>query len=101
MSLYGVFDGHGGVKASRFASENLHKNLRDKILKGNNSMYSFQVSLQGFFKVFSGAKIRPHSQWNLGAFSPNFSEKKSQSSKKNFFLKIGISIQSAHTQATW
>ena len=46
MSLYGVFDGHGGVKASRFASENLHKNLRDKILKGNNSMYSFQVSLR-------------------------------------------------------
>ena len=38
MSLYGVFDGHGGVKASRFASENLHKNLRDKFSKGNDKL---------------------------------------------------------------
>ncbi|XP_053378531.1 integrin-linked kinase-associated serine/threonine phosphatase 2C-like [Mercenaria mercenaria] len=35
VSLYGVFDGHGGVRASRFASENLHKNLRDKFPKGD------------------------------------------------------------------
>jgi serine/threonine protein phosphatase PrpC len=30
-----VYDGHGGSRASRFASENLHKNLRDKFPKGN------------------------------------------------------------------
>ncbi|XP_052760071.1 integrin-linked kinase-associated serine/threonine phosphatase 2C-like [Mya arenaria] len=35
LSLYGVFDGHGGVRASRFASKNLHKNLRDKFPKGD------------------------------------------------------------------
>ncbi|XP_052213462.1 integrin-linked kinase-associated serine/threonine phosphatase 2C-like [Dreissena polymorpha] len=35
LSLYGIFDGHGGVRASRFASENLHKNLRDKFPKGD------------------------------------------------------------------
>ncbi|KAL4221038.1 hypothetical protein ACF0H5_019300 [Mactra antiquata] len=34
VSLYGVFDGHGGIRASRFASQNLHKNLRDKFPKG-------------------------------------------------------------------
>ena len=37
------------------------------------------------FFMFSGAEIRPHSQWNLGDFFPNF-----------FFLKIGISF-SQHT----
>lgn len=35
LSIYGVFDGHGGDRASRFASENLHKNLRDKFPKGD------------------------------------------------------------------
>ena len=48
------------------------------------------------FPVFSGAEIQPFTQWNLGDFFPNI-EKKSQSSKKIFFLKIGIFIQSTHT----
>ena len=74
-----MFDGHGGVKASRFASENLHKNLRDKILKGNNSMYSFQVSLQGFFRCSQGPKF------GHIPFSPIFQKKNHNLQKKNFF----------------
>ena len=42
--------------------------------------------------MFSGAKLRPHFQWNLGAFFPNFEKK----IPIFFLLKIGISIQS-HT----
>ena len=56
--------------------------------------------LQGFFSVFSQAKIQPYPHWNSGDFFP-ISQKKSQSSKKkNFFfsfLKIGIFIQSTST----
>ena len=56
----------------------------------------------GIFLVFSGAEIWPHSQWNLGDFFPNFEEKNLnlQKKKKFVFLKIGIFIQSPHTQAT-
>ena len=50
----------------------------------------------GIFFVFSGPKFGPISQWNLGNFFPNGAKKKSQSSK-NFFLNIGIFIQSVHT----
>ncbi|BFZ23567.1 hypothetical protein BsWGS_26606 [Bradybaena similaris] len=35
LALYAVFDGHGGSRASRFASEHLHNNLRDKFPKGD------------------------------------------------------------------
>ena len=35
LALYAVFDGHGGSRASRFASQYLHKILRDKFPKGN------------------------------------------------------------------
>ncbi|KAK0056772.1 integrin-linked kinase-associated serine/threonine phosphatase 2C [Biomphalaria pfeifferi] len=35
LALYAVFDGHGGVRASRFASQHLHNNLRDKFPKGD------------------------------------------------------------------
>ena len=41
LSVYGVFDGHVGLKASRFASENLHKFLQDKFPKGNNSCKTY------------------------------------------------------------
>ena len=30
------------------------------------------VTFQGFFWVFLGPKIRPHSQWNLGDFFSQF-----------------------------
>ena len=50
---------------------------------------------QGFFGVFSGAKMWPHSQWNLGAFFPIL--KKNPNLQKEFFLKIGIFIQSTNT----
>ncbi|XP_060553642.1 LOW QUALITY PROTEIN: integrin-linked kinase-associated serine/threonine phosphatase 2C-like, partial [Ruditapes philippinarum] len=43
VSLYGVFDGHGGVRASRFASENLHKNLRDKFPKGDITVVEKEI----------------------------------------------------------
>uniref|UniRef100_A0A0B6Z5U5 Integrin-linked kinase-associated serine/threonine phosphatase 2C n=2 Tax=Arion vulgaris TaxID=1028688 RepID=A0A0B6Z5U5_9EUPU len=33
LALYAVFDGHGGARASRFASQHLHNNLRDKFPK--------------------------------------------------------------------
>ena len=50
-----------------------------------------------FFRVFSGAKIRPHFQWNLGAFFPNF-EKKTifKKKKKKILRKLGFSF-SHHT----
>ena len=32
--FYGVYDGHNGNKASKFASENLHKYLADIFPKG-------------------------------------------------------------------
>ena len=32
--------------------------------------------IQGFFSGVSGAEIRPHSQWKLGDFFPNFDQKK-------------------------
>ncbi|XP_076451535.1 integrin-linked kinase-associated serine/threonine phosphatase 2C-like [Babylonia areolata] len=35
LALYAVFDGHGGSRASRFASQYLHKILRDKFPKGD------------------------------------------------------------------
>ncbi|RUS88689.1 hypothetical protein EGW08_003504 [Elysia chlorotica] len=35
LALYAVFDGHGGVRASRFASQHLHNNLRDRFPKGD------------------------------------------------------------------
>ncbi|KAK3589508.1 hypothetical protein CHS0354_041628 [Potamilus streckersoni] len=35
LSVFGVFDGHAGSRASRFASQNLHKYLRDKFVQGD------------------------------------------------------------------
>ncbi|XP_064599031.1 integrin-linked kinase-associated serine/threonine phosphatase 2C-like isoform X2 [Liolophura sinensis] len=37
LSLYAVMDGHGGKRASRFASESLPLNLREKFPKGDTS----------------------------------------------------------------
>ena len=60
----------------------------------------------GIFLVFSGAEIRPHSQWNLGDFFSQFWKKNPNLQKKKyfffifFFFKIGIFIQAPHTQAT-
>ena len=45
----------------------------------------FLMRCQGFFSVFSGAEIRPFTQWNLGDFSPNI-KKKSQFSIFFFFF---------------
>ncbi|XP_063409827.1 integrin-linked kinase-associated serine/threonine phosphatase 2C-like [Mytilus trossulus] len=35
LAIFAVYDGHAGSRASRFASENLHKYLRDKFPKGD------------------------------------------------------------------
>ena len=35
VAFFAVYDGHGGARASRFASQNLHKFLLDKFPKGN------------------------------------------------------------------
>jgi serine/threonine protein phosphatase PrpC len=35
VAFFAVYDGHGGARASRFASKNLHKFLLDKFPKGN------------------------------------------------------------------
>lgn len=37
LSYYAVFDGHGGIRASRFASSQLHLNLAQKFPKGSIS----------------------------------------------------------------
>ena len=34
IAYYGVFDGHGGLRASKFTSENLHNNILTKLPKG-------------------------------------------------------------------
>ena len=51
--------------------------------------------------MFSGAEIRPHSQWNLCDFFPNFEGEKSQSSKNIFFLffveDLGFHSVNTHT----
>ena len=51
--------------------------------------------------VFPGAEIRLHSQWNLGAFFPILKKISIFKKKKFFFLKIEISFQSTHTQASY
>ena len=62
------------------------------------------------FFVFSGAEIRPLSQWDLGDFFSNLKKKFPISKKKKFFFFFffffRIFIQSPHThhtrsQATW
>ena len=60
--------------------------------------YNFYGNSSGIFFVFSGAEIRPHSQWNLGDFFFQILKNKSQSKKIFFFLKIGIFIQLTHTR---
>lgn len=35
VAYYGVFDGHGGSKASKYAAEHLHKIIAQKFPKGN------------------------------------------------------------------
>ena len=48
-----------------------------------------QVSHQGFFGVFSGAEIWPHSQWHLGDFFPILKKKYPNlpKKKKKIFFK--------------
>lgn len=33
QALFGIFDGHGGVKAAEFAAENLDKNILEEVLR--------------------------------------------------------------------
>ena len=57
----------------------------------------------GIYLVFSGAENQPNSQLNSGDFFPNFKKIPNCNLQKIIivFLKIGIFIQSTHTQATW
>ena len=34
VAYYGVFDGHGGDKASKYTAEHLHQNIRSLLPKG-------------------------------------------------------------------
>ncbi|XP_025083684.1 integrin-linked kinase-associated serine/threonine phosphatase 2C-like isoform X1 [Pomacea canaliculata] len=43
LALYAVFDGHGGSRASRFASQYLHKILCDKFPKGDVSAVEKEI----------------------------------------------------------
>lgn len=37
VSYFAVFDGHGGIRASKFAAQNLHQNLIRKFPKGERN----------------------------------------------------------------
>ena len=65
-------------------------------LKGDQLEILLSLYGQGFFLVFSGAKILPLSQWKLGYFFPIF-EKKNVNLKKKKKKKINYSVT---TQAT-
>lgn len=36
QGIFGVFDGHGGVKAAEFAAEHLNKNIMDELIRRND-----------------------------------------------------------------
>lgn len=45
LSFYGVFDGHGGKKASKYAADHLHKIIAQKFPKGNVVVTSSQLQI--------------------------------------------------------
>lgn len=47
VAYYGVFDGHGGSRASRFAADHLHKKIFSNLPKG-----LFPFLLYNSFKIF-------------------------------------------------
>ena len=50
----------------------------------------------GIFLVFSGAEMKPHSQWNLGAFFPIL-KKNPDLQKKNIHFFEGLDFHSVNT----
>lgn len=51
VAFYGVYDGHGGTRASNFAASNLHNNLAQTFPKGNEVHDYLRVS-NGHYFVF-------------------------------------------------
>ena len=51
--------------------------------------------------VFSGAKIRPHSQWNLGDFFPNFEKNMNLQKKCCFFFVCFLEDWDFHSVNTY
>lgn len=45
VSYFAVFDGHGGIRASKFAAQNLHQNLIRKFPKGEIEINQFMFIL--------------------------------------------------------
>ncbi|GIY17097.1 hypothetical protein CDAR_37781 [Caerostris darwini] len=43
VSYYAVYDGHGGIRASKFASNHLHQNLAQKFPKGSLSQIEKEI----------------------------------------------------------
>ena len=46
VAVYGVFDGHGGSRASKYAAENIHKNLVQRFPKGRIKQASIVLSFR-------------------------------------------------------
>ena len=58
-SYYGIFDGHGGARASKYAAENIHKNLKERLPKGAQRVLHTLIRNQ-LFHSGNSQTIMPH-----------------------------------------
>ncbi|KAL2898601.1 putative protein phosphatase 2C 25 [Bienertia sinuspersici] len=52
QAFFGVFDGHGGVKAAEYAAENLNKNIKTEVIKKEDNTFEEAVK-QGYLRTDS------------------------------------------------
>ncbi|KAE8712738.1 putative protein phosphatase 2C 25 [Hibiscus syriacus] len=50
-AFFGVFDGHGGAKASEFAAQKLEKNILDELVRIKDETTVKEVVKQGYLKT--------------------------------------------------
>lgn len=59
VSYFAVFDGHGGIRASKFAAQNLHQNLIRKFPKGQFTPRAPSLAGRGAVCSYSAARVPP------------------------------------------